>query len=375
MRKERTRGDLAVEAGGPASGNQARTTGAATFGSEAVFFDVVSVSSDQSLTALRAACIFPMTDHAGKITGVDVAQSRRPANFGGLQKIFDGGVALVSSLHFVVAVEGGHVPRDVGGDAREKFGEAPQFVGGIVEAGDEQGDDLQPQSHLVNAADAVEDRGDPSAEFVVVTIVKTLEVYFVEIEMGTDKVENLRRGVAVGDESSEQSRGFRFPENGDGPLAGDEWLVVGADQNLRALIESVAHQDFRRSFQRRRYGIGIAQRLRRDPILTIATVQIAAQHSEAVGERARMGVEERFLFDGIALHPGGVSPGNIKRAAAVVAHFADAGLALGNGATVTARETAHTAVVEFLVESWIGLANSAVKDVAEGGHGKPLSVF
>jgi hypothetical protein len=88
-----------------------------------------------------------------------------------------------------------------------------------------------------------------------------------------------------------------------------------------------------------------------------------------------MGVEERFLFDGIALHPGGVSPGNVKRAATVVAHFADAGLALGNGATVTARETAHTAVVEFLVESWIGLANSAVKDVAEGRHGKPLRVF
>ena len=189
------------------------------------------------------------------------------------------------------------------------------------------------------------------------------------------KFENLRRGVAVGNEPGEQSCGFRFFENGDGPFAGDEWLVVGADQNLRALIESVAHQGFRRGFQRRRHGIGIAQRLRRDPVLTVAAVQIAAQHSEAVGERAGMRVEERLLFDGIALHPCGISPGNVKRAAAVVAHFADAGLALGNGAAVTAGETANAVVVEFLVESWIGLANSAVEDVAEGGHRKPLRPF
>ncbi len=83
-----------------------------------------------------------------------------------------------------------------------------------------------------------------------------------------------------------------------------------------------------------------------------------------------MGVEERLLFDGIALHAGGVSPGNVERAAAVVADFADAGLAFGNGTAVAAGETADAVVVEFLVESGIGLANFAVEDVAEGGHGE-----
>ena len=45
-------------------------------------------------------------------------------------------------------------------------------------------------------------------------------------------------------------------ENCDGPFAGDEWLVVGADYNFRALIERVAHQSVRvrlRAGARRRW--------------------------------------------------------------------------------------------------------------------------
>ena len=56
--------------------------------------------------------------------------------------------------------------------------------------------------------------------------------------------ENLWRAVAVGNECREQSRGFGFFENSDRPFAGDQRLVVGADQNLRALRECIAHQRF-----------------------------------------------------------------------------------------------------------------------------------
>ena len=48
----------------------------------------------------------------------------------------------------------------------------------------------------------------------------------------------------MGDEGGEKSGGFRFLEDGDGPLAGDERLVVGADQNLCALGDRVTHQKF-----------------------------------------------------------------------------------------------------------------------------------
>jgi len=75
------------------------------------------------------------------------------------------------------------------------------------------------------------------------------------------------------------------------------------------------------------------------------------------------------------LHAGGVSPRNVEGAAAVVADFADAGLAFGDGAAVTAGKTAEAVVVEFLVEGGVGLVDALIEDVAEGGQRKPLRVF
>src|SRR5208282_4847034 len=79
--------------------------------------------------------------------------------------------------------------------------------------------------------------------------------------------------------------------------------------------------------------------------------------------------EERLLLDGIALHTGGVSPGHVERAAAVVADFADAGLAVGDGAAVSAGEAADAVVVELFAERGSGFADLGVEDVAERGHG------
>ena len=86
-----------------------------------------------------------------------------------------------------------------------------------------------------------------------------------------------------------------------------------------------------------------------------------------------MRMEERLLLDGITLHTGGVSPRDIERATAVVADFADSGLAVGNGAAMAAGEAADPVVVEFFVESGFGFADSLVEDVAQGWqNGKPL---
>ena len=104
-------------------------------------------------------------------------------------------------------------------------------------------------------------------------------------------------------------------------------------------------------------------------------MQIASHHAEAVGERAGMRVEERLFFDGIALHAGGVSPGDVERAAAVVADFADTGLALGNGTTVAAGEATDAVVVKFFVERGIGLADSFVEDFAECRQLRRLRLF
>src|SRR5580658_7602438 len=82
-----------------------------------------------------------------------------------------------------------------------------------------------------------------------------------------------------------------------------------------------------------------------------------------------MGVEERFLFDWVALGSGGVSPGDVERAAAVVADFADSGLAFGDGTAMSASETADAVIVELLDECGIGFADLLVEEGAEGGHG------
>jgi hypothetical protein len=80
-------------------------------------------------------------------------------------------------------------------------------------------------------------------------------------------------------------------------------------------------------------------------------------------------VEEGLLLDRIALGSGGVAPRDIEFAAAVVADFADSGLAFRDGTAMSARETAEAIVVELLVESGFGFTDSFVENTAEGGHG------
>ena len=102
--------------------------------------------------------------------------------------------------------------------------------------------------------------------------------------------------------------------------------------------------------ERRRDGGRIAQRLRGDPVLAVAAVQIAAEHAEAVGERARMRVEERLLLDRIALHAADVSPRHAQTSALVEADLADADRALGQRAAVAAGEASQAAVGQRFVE-------------------------
>jgi hypothetical protein len=86
-----------------------------------------------------------------------------------------------------------------------------------------------------------------------------------------------------------------------------------------------------------------------------------------------MRVEERLFLNRIALRSGSVSPGNEKRAAAVVADLADSGLAIGNGTAMAAGKTAHPIVIQFFVKASIGFSDLLVENGAEGsGHLKAI---
>ena len=97
-------------------------------------------------------------------------------------------------------------------------------------------------------------------------------------------------------------------------------------------------------------------------------MQIAAQHAEAVGQCAGIGVKKWLFLDRIALSSSSVSPRNEELTAPVVADFANTRLALGDGAAMSAGETAYAVVVEFLDESGFGFVDAFVEDGAECGH-------
>ena len=202
----------------------------------------------------------------------------------------------------------------------------------------------------MQAANGVEDGLQAATQLVIVALIETLQIHFVEVEPWAQVFEHLRSAVAVGDESGNQSGRFGFLHDGDGPLGGDERLVVGADQHLRALLQRVAHQGFGRGFERCRDRLRIAEGLRGHPVLAVGAVEIAAEHAEAVGECSGIGVEEGLLLDGVALHAADVSPGDIEGAVAIETNFADARLTFGDRAAVSASETAHTVPIELFVQ-------------------------
>src|SRR5271167_1589862 len=107
--QERVRGDLAVELCRPAAGNRRGTGWTTAVRGQAVIFDQVAAAPDQRLAALRAARVLPISDHAGKIASVDIAQARPLADLRGSQQVFGVRIARDIVLHFVVAVKCGDV--------------------------------------------------------------------------------------------------------------------------------------------------------------------------------------------------------------------------------------------------------------------------
>ena len=158
--------------------------------------------------------------------------------------------------------------------------------------------------------DRIEDRLQATAELPIMAVVEALEIDFVEIDVRAQVLQHLRRAVAVGDEPRGEPLLPRLGEDRHRPLGRDERLVVGADQNPGVLPERVLHQRLWGRVEGRGNSLRIAQRLRRDPVLTVRTVQIAAEHSKAVGESPGVRVEKWLLLDGIALDAANIAPGN-----------------------------------------------------------------
>ena len=77
-------------------------------------------------------------------------------------------------------------------------------------------------------------------------------------------------------------------------------------------------------------------------------------------------MEERLLLDWIALHAANVSPGDVESSAAVVPHFADTDLTIGNGATVPTGEATHAVAIKPFIK--LAFSNVFVDYMAQGRH-------
>ncbi len=150
----------------------------------------------------------------------------------------------------------GHVPGNIGRNTGHKLSQAPQFIVAVVESGDQQRHNLQPDTHLVQAANGVENRLQPSAELAIMAIVEALQIHFVQIYPRMQILQHLRRPVTVRNERCLQPGFARMPENLNCPLARDERLVISAHQHLRALPQRIFHQQL---------WIGLARRTKSHP--------------------------------------------------------------------------------------------------------------
>src|SRR4029077_18550449 len=88
--------------------------------------------------------------------------------------------------------------------------------------------------------------------------------------------------------------------------------------------------------------------------------------------RAGQGVEERLLFDGIAVNGTYITVGGVELAVAVVAHFADPRESGGNRAAMAAGKTFDAFPVERPVQ--LGLAGGFSELAGESLHANPTKV-
>jgi hypothetical protein len=315
--------------------------------------------------------VFEPSHAAGQVARVDEAEALLATESGRAGQHSRRRVRGVQ--HPVVLMEGGHVPRDIRRDAREKACQAPQLGIAVVEPRDEQRHDLEPHARGVQPGNGVEDRLQSAAELAIVPVVETLQVDLVQIDEWPHVLQDALGAVTVGDEARQQAMGTRLPKHLDAPLRRDERLVIRRNQDPGAVPPRILDQRLRRRVARRSDRIGVAQGLRRDPVLAVTAVQITPEHAKAVRQRARMGVKERLLFDRVALHAGNVSPGHAQVAAVVEADLAHTGRADGNGALVPARVTADTgpaarAAVHRLHQLRCGIAGAGGEQILKRRH-------
>ena len=185
--------------------------------------------------------------------------------------------------------------------------------------------------------------------------------------MRLEGVEHPLGAVAVADVAGDKAGAARLAEDRDRPFGRDEGLVVRRHHHRRMVPLRQRGQLRGGDGAGRRDRLGVADRLRRDPVLAVGAVQVAPEHSERQGVGPRKGVEERLFLDRIDLQRADVAPRHAQHPVVVEADLADADAAARDEAVMAARVAAHRPTREGIAER--PLAGQTREGLRQGGHG------
>jgi len=221
-----------------------------------------------------------------------------------------------------------------------------QFVIRVIEAGDHERDNFQPESISCSRRIAVQDRLQPPAELVIVRSSKLLGQLCRGQPRGTGYSSTCgyhfrwrqRPSTILLHGLLKTATAHSLVINGSLYVLTRTWRL---DEELAVPLLRGAPNGETTAFRSRSAWTY--------PILAIGTVQVTAQHSEAVRQAPGCAWEDGFFSIG-RLHYTGRNPRGRTGSASVVANLADARLALRDGAAVTTSKTAYPVAVKFLVE-------------------------
>ena len=208
--------------------------------------------------------------------------------------------------------------------------EFARFRGIVVERGDHQVGDLEPDVGLVlepleRFEHGLEMR---QRDFSVEIFREGFQIHVGGVNVVVDVVKRVVGDVAVGDHHGVQPVLFRRRANVNDVLAPNGRLVVGERQRRTAVLDGQQDDIFRRHVR----GVDlVGARLGNIPVLAEEAAHVAAGGAHGKNLCARQEMVQRLLLDGINLNGGGRGVSQaVEFSALIDADEAEAGLTLSN---------------------------------------------
>jgi hypothetical protein len=348
---------------GPEAGDEGVAVGAMPC-PEVIGEDIVPGAADEEGVARGAVGVGGFGED---VAFVDEMEADLTGDFAGAMEGARRSGRLVAELE--IGMEGGEVERNAGAEMREDpFGELASFGGIVVERGNDEIGELEPDVGFVfEPGEHVEDGLEMGErDFAVEIFAEGFEVDVGGVNVVVDVVEGFAGDVAVGDHD-----GFEAVELGgfadiDDVFAPDGGFVVGEGDGIAAVLQG----EERNLFGREVPGVDlILMGFGNVPILAEEAAHVASGGAYAEDFRAGKEMAEGLFLDGIDLESGGGGVAEAEEFAALIdADETETGLA-GADVAVARTEVAVDAVVGFGSPPEGFVEGGGVLEDGELGHG------